>query len=168
MQLSEERSAERYAEIADMCPPWVCCEPAGGGAFLTGDNAAGHNVDGKWISNVTLTDTSISNPGRRATLSALAASMRAGNVYVSVYAVAKPGGVLRGQVEPIDGHEPTSRARSTRHEVWPGCRHQPPGKSQAVLWHPRRGVYPNGPHTRLPHGAPRRSPEGTREGTVAP
>jgi hypothetical protein len=80
------------------------CAPAGANgpivAFLAGDNAVGYDVDGKWISNVTLTDTSISNPLCGATLSELADSMSAGKVYVNVHSVAKPGGVIRGQVEP--------------------------------------------------------------------
>ena len=68
--------------------------------FLAGLHAAGLNVDGKWISNATFTDTSIVNTACGATVAALAASMRIGNVYVNVHTVAHPGGEVRGQVEP--------------------------------------------------------------------
>src|SRR5918996_4288262 len=68
--------------------------------FLAGLHEAGLNVDGKWISNASFTDTSIVNLACGATVSALAASMRAGNVYVNVHTVAHPAGEVRGQVEP--------------------------------------------------------------------
>jgi hypothetical protein len=68
-------------------------------AFIAGDNAAGYDVDGKWISNATLTDTSISNPACGVTLTDLVASIRAGNVYVNVHSVEHPGGVIRGQLK---------------------------------------------------------------------
>lgn len=70
--------------------------------FIAGDNAAGYDVDGKWISNAIATDTSISNPACGTTLAALADSIRAGNVYVNVHSVASPGGAIRGQLEPAD------------------------------------------------------------------
>ncbi len=71
-------------------------------AFIAGDNAAGYDVNGKWISNATLTDTSISNPACGVTLADLVASIRAGNVYVNVHSVEFPGGVIRGQVVPAN------------------------------------------------------------------
>ena len=67
--------------------------------FLVGDNLAGYEVDGKWISNAVVTDANIINPACGATIADLADAMRAGNVYVNVHSVASPGGVVRGQVE---------------------------------------------------------------------
>ena len=67
--------------------------------FLAGLHAAGLEVDGKWVGNATITDTSIVNPACGTTVAALAASMRSGNTYVNVHSVAHPGGVVRGQVE---------------------------------------------------------------------
>jgi len=81
----------------------IHCAPAGVNGpivvFLAGLHAAGLDIDGKWVSNATITDTSIVNPACGATVAALAVSMRAGNTYVNVHSVAHPGGVIRGQVE---------------------------------------------------------------------
>jgi CHRD domain-containing protein len=70
--------------------------------FIAGDNAAGYDVDGKWVSNAIVTDSSIVNPACGATLAALVAQIRAGNVYVNVHSVSNPGGVIRGQLEPAE------------------------------------------------------------------
>lgn len=72
--------------------------------FIAGLNAAGHDVDGKWISNATATNASIVNTACGTTLSLLADAMRDGRVYVNVHSVAVPTGVIRGQVEPTDNH----------------------------------------------------------------
>ena len=82
----------------------IHCGPAGVNGpivvFLAGLHAAGLDVDGKWVGNATITDTSIVNTACGATVSALAASMRAGNTYANVHSVARPAGVVRGQIEP--------------------------------------------------------------------
>src|SRR5262245_25661315 len=80
----------------------IHCAPAGVNGpvvvFLAGLHAAGLDIDGKWVSNATIKDTSITNPACGATVAALAVSMRAGNTYVNVHSVAHPAGVVRGQI----------------------------------------------------------------------
>lgn len=81
----------------------IHCAPAGVNGpivvFLAGLHANGLDVNGKWISNATITDASIVNPLCGATVAELAASMRAGTTYVNVHSIANPGGVVRGQIE---------------------------------------------------------------------
>jgi hypothetical protein len=68
--------------------------------FLAGLNLVGYDVDGKWVSNATITDASIVDADCGATVAALAESMRDGRTYVNVHSVAHPAGVVRGQIEP--------------------------------------------------------------------
>ena len=84
----------------------IHCAPAGVNGpvvvFLAGLHGAGLDIDGKWVSNATIKTTSIVNTACGATVSALAASMRAGNTYANVHSVAHPAGVVRGQIESDD------------------------------------------------------------------
>jgi len=66
--------------------------------FLAGFAAAGWDVDGQWITNATITDSSIVNTACGKTLADVVANAAAGNVYVNAHSVAKPGGVIRGQL----------------------------------------------------------------------
>ena len=85
------------------------CAPAGVNGpvvvFLAGLHAAGLNVDGKWVSNATFTDSSIVNPACGATVAALVESMTVGMVYVNVHTVARPAGEVRGQVVAVSGDD---------------------------------------------------------------
>jgi hypothetical protein len=83
------------------------CGPAGVNGpiivFLAGFHAPGWDVDGKWVSNATITDANVVNTSCGATLADIFQQARAGNVYVNVHSVAHPAGVARGQLEPA-GH----------------------------------------------------------------
>jgi len=73
--------------------------------FLAGFHDRGWDVDGKWISNATVTNANIVNTSCGATLAAIAQAMRDGRVYANAHTVAHPGGEIRGQVEPAgDDH----------------------------------------------------------------
>jgi hypothetical protein len=83
------------------------CGPAGINGpvivFLAGFHAPGWDVDGKWVSNATLTDANVVNASCGSTLAAIFEQARLGNVYVNVHSVAHPAGVARGQLLPADG-----------------------------------------------------------------
>ncbi|OGL15095.1 MAG: hypothetical protein A3F92_01450 [Candidatus Rokubacteria bacterium RIFCSPLOWO2_12_FULL_71_22] len=68
--------------------------------FLAGFHANGWDVDGKWVSNATITDANVVNAACGTTLAEIFEQARLGNVYVNVHSVASPGGVVRGQLEP--------------------------------------------------------------------
>jgi len=82
------------------------CGPAGANGpvivYLAGFRPEGWDVDGKWVSNATITDANVINTACGATLAAIFEQARHGNVYVNVHSVAHPGGVARGQLQPSD------------------------------------------------------------------
>jgi hypothetical protein len=84
------------------------CGPAGVNGpiivFLAGFRPEGWDVDGKWVSNATITDANVINTACGTTLAAIFEQARHGNIYVNVHSVAHPGGVARGQLEPSDGN----------------------------------------------------------------
>jgi hypothetical protein len=89
----------------------IHCGPRGVNAmivvFLAGLNTQGYDVDGifPWISNATLTDTSIiprnppDCPIPVSNLRDLKQLILDGNAYVNVHSVANTGGEVRGQLE---------------------------------------------------------------------
>jgi CHRD domain len=83
----------------------IHCAPAGVNGpiiiFLAGLHAAGLDIDGKWVSNATIKDTSIVNTACGSTVAAIAQQMRNGNTYVNVHSVAHGGGEVRGQIESV-------------------------------------------------------------------
>lgn len=68
--------------------------------FLAGNHPNGWNVDGKWVSNATITDTNVVNPACGATLNQIFENARLGGVYVNAHSVSNPGGIVRGQLLP--------------------------------------------------------------------
>jgi CHRD domain len=84
------------------------CAPAGVNGpvivFLAGFRPEGWDVDGRWISNATITDANVilTTTLCGATLAQVFKAARDGNVYVNVHSVANPAGVVRGQLEPDD------------------------------------------------------------------
>jgi hypothetical protein len=99
---SEAQFTLRISDGVRITQAHLHCGPAGVNGpvvvVLAGFYDGGWDVDGAWISNVTLTDASIANPACGAILADLAQQMRNGNVYVNAHSVEHPDGVIRGQI----------------------------------------------------------------------
>jgi hypothetical protein len=84
----------------------IHCAPAGTNGpvvvFLAGLHSGGLDVDGKWVGNATIKDSSIVNTACGSTVADLAAAMRSGGAYVNVHSVANPSGVVRGQIQTAE------------------------------------------------------------------
>jgi hypothetical protein len=66
--------------------------------FLAGFHDRGWDIDGRWLSNVTITDQNIVNTSCGSTLREIAQAMEDGRIYVNAHSVANPPGEVRGQV----------------------------------------------------------------------
>lgn len=75
--------------------------------FLAGFHAPGWDVDGKWVSAVTVTNANIvkTDSPCGSTLADLAQAMREGKMYVNAHSVAHPGGETRGQLQAGGGDD---------------------------------------------------------------
>jgi hypothetical protein len=108
VQLSkDQQSAEftlRVDEGVRVTQAHFHCGPAGVNGpiiiFLAGFHPNGWDVDGKWVSNTTITNANIVNTACGTTLAEIFEQARAGNVYANVHSVDHPAGVARGQLEP--------------------------------------------------------------------
>ena len=84
----------------------IHCAPEGQNGdivvFLAGLVPGGHNVDGTWINNASITGANIIDGDCGLTLEELAMEMANGNTYVNVHSVANPGGEIRGQIVACD------------------------------------------------------------------
>lgn len=108
VQLNKEQTAAEYTLRVNsgvrVTQAHFHCAPVGVNGsiivFLAGFHVPGWDVDGKWVSNATVTDANVVNAACGATLAEIFESARNGNVYVNVHSVASPGGVIRGQLEP--------------------------------------------------------------------
>jgi CHRD domain-containing protein len=105
--------------------------------FLAGPRNEGWDVDGKWISNATITDANVilKTTPCGATLAQIFEAARNGNVYVNVHSVQYPAGVVRGQLEPA-GDRPSLIGTSS--ESRSGRSQEPPGETAGLLAIARR------------------------------
>lgn len=112
--LNEDESAAEYElEVEQgvrVTQAHIHCAPSGVNGpvvvFLAGFHNRGWDVNGAWIENATVTDANVIPPAAGSpcphvinNLRDLAVAMRAGDTYVNVHTVARPGGEVRGQLK---------------------------------------------------------------------
>lgn len=99
----------RLNDIVRVTQAHIHCAPPGVNgpiaAFLAGFHERGWDVDGKWVSDTTITDANViplaagaACPNNIQTLADLVRAMEDGNTYVNAHTIANPGGEVRGQI----------------------------------------------------------------------